>query len=131
MRRWPAVAGAVAVLAAAGLVLTVVASPDPPGPAGAVAPSAAEPCQGTQVGPGDDLQRTLDGAPDGATICFAAGLYRLAAPLRPAGRQRLVAAPGTVLSGAVRLDGWRRDGRRWQAAGALPAEPTLHGECLE
>lgn len=131
MRRWPAVAGAVAVLAAAGLVLTVVVSPDASGPGGAVAPIAAEPCQGTQIRPGDDVQRALDAAPDGATICFAAGLYRLAAPLRPAGRQRLLAAPGTVLSGAVRLNGWRRDEGSWRADGVLPAEPTLHGECLE
>ena len=128
IRRWYAVAGAVAVVVVTILLLAnTVASPDPRGGTG---PSArAEPCRGAQVRPGDALQRALDAGSRGATVCFAAGTYRLTAPLLPTDGQRLVAAPGAVLTGAVIVDGWSADGSRWRARGELPDEPFLHGEC--
>jgi Right handed beta helix region len=89
----------------------------------------AEPCRGAPVRPGDDVQRALDAASSGATVCLAAGTYRLAAPLTPADGQRLLAAPGAVLTGAVRLDGWQQEGLLWHVRGQLSVEPYLHGEC--
>jgi parallel beta-helix repeat protein len=119
------------VAVVAGLVLARTrVTLEAPAPTGAGPAAAGEPCRGTQVRPGDDLQAALDAAGDGATVCFAAGRYRQAAPLEPAAGQRLLAAAGTVLTGAVRLDGWRRDGPLWRARAPLPAEPTLHGECV-
>jgi hypothetical protein len=135
IRRWPIVVGAVVTVAVAVAVLVLARSapPEPPtggGTAAAAGPArAATPCQGTQVRPGDDPQGALDASPAGATICFAAGTYRLAAPLRPSDGQRLQASPGAVLDGAVALEGWRRDGPAWRARGGLPATPDRHGEC--
>ena len=126
IRSW--LAAAVAVAVAGLLAVTLVERRTPSGDAprsAAVAPA----CRGTLVRPGDDLQRALEAAPRGATICFAAGSYRLAEPLRPADGQRLLATPGAVLTGARRLGRWRHDGRLWSAAGGLPAEPAPHGEC--
>ena len=134
IRRWQVAAAAaiVAVVAIAVVVLVKVVAPsgspvtDGPGPA-----THARACRGIQVRPGDDLQRVLDASSGGATICFAAGTYRLTEPLTPAGGQRLQAAPGAVLTGAVGLKGWEEAGLLWRARGALPAEPTLHGECVK
>ena len=116
-------------LAAAGLVLTVVVLPDAPGPGGAVAPIAAEPCQGTQVRPGTTCSSALDAGPAGATDLLRRRPYPLAAPL---GRPAATAAGGAWY-------GPDRSGRpervaggtgSWASRGALPAEPTLHGECV-
>jgi len=128
IRSWLAAAVAVAAAAILGLLaVTLMTRLTPSG--GAPVAAGAPACRGTQVRPGDDLQRTLEAAPGGATVCFAAGTYRLTAPLQPADGQRLLAAQGAVLTGSVRLDGWRRDGRLWWASGGLPAEPAPHGEC--
>jgi hypothetical protein len=76
---------------------------------------------------GDDVQRILDERGSGATICFAAGTYRVDEPLRPARGPRLVADQGAVLTGARLVRYWRRDGPLWVAGGALPDEPIVHG----
>jgi hypothetical protein len=53
------------------------------------------------AGPGDDLQAAVDALPaGGGELCLAAGVYPLPAPLRLAGRERVVvtgAGPATVL----------------------------------
>lgn len=119
-----------AVLTAAALAAVRAGTEPPPRSAGGtvfVAPSA---CGGTRLRPGDDLQAALDRQPEGASFCFTAGTYRLAAALRPKTGQRLVAEPGTVLSGAQVVDGWRRAGEAWSASGRLPSDPTVHGECI-
>jgi parallel beta-helix repeat protein len=134
IRRWH-VAATVASFALVFAVVAVVARPGPPATRGAApGPGPAtgtQPCRGTQVVPGDHVQRALDAASAGATVCFAAGTYRLTEPLTPADGQRLMAAPGAVLTGAVRLAGWQGHGPLWRARGALPADPILHGECVK
>jgi hypothetical protein len=56
------------------------------------------------VAPGDDLQDAVDSLPvGGGQVCFAAGVYPLAAPLLVDGRTRVVlhgAGPSTVLAAA-------------------------------
>src|SRR3712207_6324521 len=61
------------------------------GPAAVRADPVSPPCTGTWVRPGDDVRSAVAAAPDGTTICFAAGLYRLPAPLEPKQRQTLKA----------------------------------------
>lgn len=87
-------------------------------------------CEGIRLRNSDDLHAALERHPEGASFCFSAGIYRLAAPLRPKAGQRLVAEPGAVLSGARVVAGWKRSGRIWSAAGHLPPDPTPHGECV-
>src|SRR5919107_3841194 len=118
IRSW--LVAAVAVAVAGLLAVTLVERRTPSGDASR--PAAAAPaCRGTLVRPGPDLQRALEAAPRGATICFAAGSYRLAEPLRPADGQRLLATRGAVLTGARRLGRWRHDGRLWSAPRPPPA----------
>jgi hypothetical protein len=146
-RRLPAfaaVAGILAVLAVlAALALGGPRSPRPSssrtgsaeasgGPASAgAAPVEPAACRGVRLHPGVDLQAALRRQPEGASFCFSRGVYRLAAPLVPKARQRLVARPGAVLSGARVVKGWQRVGDRWRATGQLPAFPTTHGECKD
>lgn len=73
----------------------------------------------------------MDAQGPGSHICFAPGVYRLAAPLEPSEGQRLTAAGDVVLSGAQRVTAWRRHDATWQARGALPTDPFVHGECRE
>jgi parallel beta-helix repeat protein len=103
----------------------------PPRGAGGVASLAPSDCGGTRVQAGGDPQEVLDGQPEGASFCFSAGSYRLAAPLRPKAGQRLVAEPGAVLDGSRVVGGWQRSGREWSATGYLPAEAKAHGECVQ
>jgi parallel beta-helix repeat protein len=105
-------------------------SDDDPGPATGVAAVSRSACKGTRASPGDDVQAMLDRGDAGASFCFSAGTYRLAAPLRPKAGQRLVAKRGAVLSGAQVVAGWRRGGAAWSATGYLPAQPEVHGECV-
>ncbi len=137
--RWAAcTAVAVVVLAAAVLgVLGPLRSASSPvvgylgaaagGPAAVRADPVPPPCTGTWVRPGDDVRSAVAAAPDGTTICFAAGLYRLSAPLEPKQQQTLQAEQGAVLNGAIVLTGWAQDQGRWYAEGALPPDYTDPG----
>lgn len=92
-------------------------------------PSVAGECSGVSVEPGDDVRQRIHASPDGATLCFSPGVYRLGAPLTPKARQRLRARPGAVLNGSVIIPRWRRVDSFWLATGYLPADPRPHGEC--
>ena len=98
---------------------------------GSTAPIEASACDGTRLRPGDNLQAALSSHPAGASFCFSRGVHRLAVPLTPKPRQRLIAWPGAVLSGARVVTEWERRGAAWRATGQLPASPTTHGECAE
>jgi len=117
------------IVSAVGVVRAVTAWPPSTGTVRGPIPLAPSACTGTRMLPGSDLQATLDLRPEGASFCFASGVYRLTAPLRPKARQRLVAQPGAVLSGARVVIGWRRSGLAWHATDQLPANPIVHGEC--
>lgn len=76
---------------------------------------AGEGCTGQRVTPALDVAAIVRSAPEGATICFAPGTYRLEAPLQPRAGQRLVGAPGAVLTGAFPVTGFEPHGRLWRA----------------
>jgi len=88
-------------------------------------------CEGVQLEPGDDAQVQLQSKPAGKTFCFSAGVYRLARPLMPKDRQRLVGEPGAILSGARVVTEWTQADGAWRAIGDLPSKPVVHGECTD
>lgn len=99
-------------------------SPAPSTPATPAPPNV----QGDAVvlAPGDDLQAKVDAAPEGARFVFRPGLYRQAT-IRPKNNQTFVGEDGAVLSGAVTISGWRRQGTYWIAEN-YPAPLFSHGE---
>jgi hypothetical protein len=101
----------------------------PPTTTTAAAP-APYPCSGVGVSPGDSVQALLDANPEGATLCFAPGTYRLSSPLQPKRGQRLIGAPGAVLNGAKVVRGFQLTGGAYVATGFLPSSPaTGPGTC--
>jgi parallel beta-helix repeat protein len=81
------------------------------------------------VAPGDDIGATLESLPPDSTICIAAGIHRVEAPLRPKPGQQLIGEKGTTLSGARVLTGFAPDGPVFSAPGYLSPEPATHGDC--
>jgi hypothetical protein len=77
---------------------------------------AGEGCAGSWVAPSDDVGALVRVAPEGATICFAPGSYRLREPLRPRAGQRLIGVPGAVLTGAFPVTGFVEEAGLWRAA---------------
>ena len=120
-----ALTGVVVATAAVGLT----------GGAEAVEQSAAATCAGVSVALGADIQTAVNAHPAGTTYCLAAGLYRLAAPLKlKTGDTLWGAGPsptrGTMLSGARVLTGWTAAGADWYVNGVLPAAYTdKNGKC--
>ncbi|MBB5979199.1 right-handed parallel beta-helix repeat-containing protein [Kribbella solani] len=112
---------------------TVTVPTAPPTAAAAVlgptGPSTAKPCQGTAIPVGTDPQPVIDAAPPATTFCFAKGVHRLTRAIQPRSGDTLAGGPGAVLSGAVRLTGWKRSGGAWVVRGALPAAYPLKGQC--
>lgn len=64
-------------------------------------PSAAAPCVGIRVEPGDKLQRIISAAPLGATICSAPGIYELPRPFYPVESPSPAASPCSSREGAM------------------------------
>jgi parallel beta-helix repeat protein len=99
--------------------------------AAAGVPAKAPACKGRIVRPGADVQAALNAAGERATICFAKGTYRLPKALRPLDGQKLIGAPGALLTGARPLSGWARSGSAWVATADLPSDPRPFGECAD
>jgi parallel beta-helix repeat protein len=112
---------------------TVTVPTAPPTAAAAVlgptGPSTAKPCNGTNIPVGTDPQPIIDAAPAGTTFCFAKGVHRLTRPIQPRANDTLAGNTGEVLSGSVRLTGWKRAGNGWTVHGALPTPYPLKGQC--
>jgi Right handed beta helix region len=81
------------------------------------------------VSTGGDLQATIDANPDGAVLCLAAGVHRLASPVSPKPNQQLIGEPGAVLNGSKVINGFHQSGTDFVAPGFLPSSPDRHGEC--
>ncbi|MEV6284923.1 right-handed parallel beta-helix repeat-containing protein [Kribbella sp. NPDC051770] len=96
---------------------------------GATGPRTAGACDGVEIAPGQDPQQVIDANPAGTTYCFSKGLHRIARAIRPTAGSTLASDEGAVLSGAVTLNTWQRDGREWVVRGALPAAYKLKGKC--
>lgn len=96
-------------------------------PGGAVDVDRCDRPRVVEVQPGDDLQRALDHAGKGATVCFTRGTYRLTRPLRPWANQTLVGR-GAVLTGSTVLHGFRRTAHGWTVSGQ-EQQGDRNGEC--
>ena len=114
-------------------VVTVTVPTAPPAAAAAVlgptGPSTAKPCTGTAIPVGADPQPIIDAAPANTTFCFAKGVHRLTRAIEPRTGDTLGGQPGAVLSGAVRLTGWKHVGTSWSVQGVLPPAYKLKGQC--
>jgi hypothetical protein len=79
------------------------------------------------VDPRDDLASMVKTAPPGSQFVLSPGRY-LVGPIQPKDGQSFIGRPGAVLSGAVPLGPFAREGRFWRASGPRPLEPS-GGEC--
>lgn len=86
-----------------------------PGTPASVPPAAGSDGTGEALveRPGSDVEAMVEEAPAGATIRLAAGVYRIPATVTPKDGQTIVGVPGTVISGAARLESWQAAGGRW------------------
>jgi len=111
---------------------TVTVPTAPPAAAGAelgpTGPGTARPCKGIAIPVGADPQDVIDAAPEGSVFCFAKGVHRISRAIRPRSGDTLGGA-GAVLTGSVRLSGWKRSGKGWVVRGVLPRPYSLKGEC--
>lgn len=118
---------------AAPATVTVTVPTAPPAAAAAVlgptGPGTAKPCRGTAIPVGADPQPIIDSAPEGTTFCFAKGVHRIPRAIRPRTGDTLAGGPGVVLSGAVRLTGWKHTANVWVVRDVLPAPYPLNGQC--
>ena len=68
------------------------------GPRGPVGPQASVTCVGTQLAPGANIQRAVDGKPAGTTFCLAAGTYSNQ-HISPKAGDQFIGAVGAILDG--------------------------------
>ena len=112
---------------------TVTVPTGPPAAAtaalGPTGPGTAKPCQGTTIPVGKDPQPVIDAARRGTVFCFARGVHRITKPIQPRTGDTLGGGAGVVLTGSVRLTGWKRSGNAWVVRGALPSAYPLKGQC--
>lgn len=103
----------------------VVPPPTLPPPVG---PTAA-PCVGVAVPVGTSIQSAINAAPQGATLCLAAGEHRITDALSPKSGQSIVGEPGAILSGAQSLTSFGQLGTGQWYAGGQTQESIPVGEC--
>ena len=101
------------------LALAVTALITPFGAALVASPARAATCVGVQLAPTDNVQAVMNTKPSGTVYCFAAGTYRLTAPLIPKSGDTLVGVPGAVLNGSRVLNTFSPLGATWVASGQL------------
>lgn len=80
------------------------------------------------VEPGDDVAAIVDAAPAGSHFVFMPGLYRTE-EAHPKDGMVFEGYPGTILSGAIPLDGFEASGDTWQLSG-IDLSDFRHGECV-
>ena len=83
--------------------------------------------QSITVQPGQNIQQTVDNAPEGTRFVFAPGIYRQQTII-PKNRQEFIGQDGVVLNGAMALTAWTKVAGLWQTDG-LPAPLDFHGDC--
>ena len=82
-------------------------------------------CKGAvKLSPGTEVASVVAAHPPGTTYCFDPGLYRLTQTIAPKDRDRLIGAPGTVLSGAKLIANWTQKGNLWIATGQTQRSPV-------
>ena len=103
---------------------TPVSGPRPEVSSGSNAP----PCT-VSVEPGVDISVVTSTEPEGAVICLGPGLYRVPHTIEPKALQTLRGSEGTVLTGEIPVEGWRKDGEHWAVSGYLPPDYEKVGQC--
>src|SRR5688572_19398035 len=96
---------------------------------GATGPATAGKCVGVAIPVGVDPQKVIDGNPGAKAFCFGKGVHRIGRAIRPVDGSTLASSEGAVLTGSVRLAGWRAEGGHWVVDGVLPAPYKLKGKC--
>lgn len=76
--------------------------------------------------PGDNVAAMVRKAEKGSIFVFSPGIYRVSM-IQPKSQQSFVGEPGAILSGAVPVTGWVREGVLW-TAGNYPVPSFSHGE---
>lgn len=81
-------------------------------------PVRAEPCPegAIPVEQGQSIQAAVYAADRGASFCIKAGVHRLQ-QVTPLDRQSFFGEPGTIMTGAREVAGFKRYGRAWMATG--------------
>ena len=79
--------------------------------------------------PGQDFQAIVAGSPEGTRFELEPGIYRRHT-IHPKSRQKFVGRGEVILSGAMELSDWSREGEFWRSQ-RLPPPLPFHGECLE
>ena len=102
-----------ALVLGAGLTTAFTVSP---APAAGPLPDAGCPRNSIRVAAGRSLQRAVDAAPVGASICIGSGEHRMQA-IRPKDKQRFHGEAGAVLNGSRLVTRISREGRFWVAHG--------------
>jgi parallel beta-helix repeat protein len=79
--------------------------------------------------PGQDLQAIVASSPEGTQFLLAPGIYRQQT-IHPKPRQEFIGQDGAILSGAMELKSWKKEGKFWIAEGLPPALPVGNaGRC--
>ncbi|SEP49562.1 Right handed beta helix region [Rhodospirillales bacterium URHD0017] len=79
------------------------------------------------IRPEDDLAKQVSLSPPGTRFVFSPGKH-YAGDISPKRGQSFIGQPGAILSGAIRLGEFARDGRAWRVKGPRPLDPS-GGEC--
>ena len=79
--------------------------------------------------PGDSVADIVKDSDEGTVFIFEPGLYR-GQSIVPKDNQKFIAKGKAILSGAIVLNEWKRQGKYWVAEG-LPRPLRPHGECIE
>lgn len=82
-----------------------------------------------RVLPQDDLNAIVQRNPENTVFVLEPGIYRRQS-IEPKNGQQFVGKDGAILSGAVVLKNWSKEGDFWIAKG-LPDPLEPHGECLD
>lgn len=82
------------------------------------------------VTPADDLGAMVADAEENTTFVLTAGIHRLRS-VEPKNGMRFIGSPGAVMSGAVVLDGFQREGKFWRLDGIDLADAAGGGACID
>ena len=81
------------------------------------------------MAPGTDLANVLEKAPEGTTFLLEQGVHR-GFQIEPKDGMSFIGEPGTILSGAIVIDGFVATEAGWSVSGVQPTVRD-HGRCLE
>lgn len=84
--------------------------------------------QQIEVRPGEDIQALVSKYPPGTTFQITPGVYRLQS-VRPKNGDSFIGQPGAILTGAVLLTSFARQGQYWVANVSVTQQASYPGKC--